>query len=55
MDVAVGLIIVLTVGLAAFYIVRHKRRGGGCIGCPYASSCDKCCKANENKKDTDTE
>ena len=33
--------IVLIVGLAVFYIVRAKKRGQKCIGCPYAKQCAK--------------
>lgn len=34
--------ILLIVGLAAFYIIRQKKKGNQCIGCPYSSSCKKC-------------
>ena len=27
------------VGFAVFYIIRAKRRGAKCIGCPYAKQC----------------
>ncbi len=31
---------------ALFYIVRAKRKGKRCIGCPYAGACAKgCCSA----------
>ena len=32
-------VIGLIVGAAVGYIVRQKRKGTKCIGCPYASSC----------------
>ena len=32
-------ILALIVSLAVRYIVREKRRGTKCIGCPYADSC----------------
>jgi hypothetical protein len=32
-------VIVLIVGAAVGYIVRAKKKGQKCIGCPYASSC----------------
>ena len=35
--------IVLIVGAAVFYIVRAKRRGEKCVGCPYASTCGGNC------------
>ena len=35
--------IILIVGAAVFYIIRAKRRGEKCVGCPYAKQCgDKC-------------
>lgn len=39
------IVIVLAVGGAIFYVVRAKRKGQKCIGCPYANSCSK----KENK------
>ncbi len=43
-DIIVIAIVVLVVGLAIGYIVRQKKSGAKCIGCPYAKSCssDKC-------------
>jgi len=38
--------IVLIVGLAVFYIVRAKKRGQKCIGCPYAKQCSGKCGQN---------
>lgn len=35
--------IVLIVGAAVFYIVRAKRRGEKCVGCPYAKECGGKC------------
>lgn len=37
---AIILVIVLAVlGLCIWYIVREKKRGSKCIGCPYAREC----------------
>ncbi len=36
-------LIVLIVGLAAFYIIRVKKKGQKCIGCPYAKQCGGRC------------
>ena len=36
-------VILLTVGSAVFYIVKAKRRGEKCIGCPYAKQCGGKC------------
>ena len=37
-------VILLALGGAIFYIVRAKKRGQRCIGCPYADKCasNKC-------------
>lgn len=35
--------IILTVGAAVFYIIRAKRRGQRCIGCPDAKTCSGHC------------
>ena len=46
--------IVLIVGAAVFYIVRAKKRGEKCVGCPYAKECGgKCggCGCTETDKD----
>ena len=32
-------VIVAIVGAAAAYIIREKRRGVKCVGCPYAKTC----------------
>jgi hypothetical protein len=34
-------VIVLIVGAALFYIVRAKKHGQKCIGCPYAKHCNR--------------
>ncbi len=43
-------VIVLVLGSVVFYIVREKKRGSKCIGCPYAKTCPKAsqggCSAN---------
>ena len=35
------LALALIVTLAVVYVVREKKRGVKCIGCPYAGSCEK--------------
>ena len=35
------IILALIVSLAVRYIVREKRRGTKCIGCPFAGTCEK--------------
>ncbi len=34
-------VLVLVVSLALWYIIREKKRGVKCVGCPYAGSCTK--------------
>ena len=35
--------ILLIVGAASFYIIRARRRGEKCVGCPYAKQCGGKC------------
>ena len=44
-DIIVLLIIALVVGGASFYIIRAKRRGQRCIGCPDSKPCSGNCSA----------
>lgn len=48
--IAIVVLLLLVVG-ALFYIIRAKKRGAKCIGCPYAKSCQShcCCQTNEKK------
>ena len=34
-------VFVLIVGLVVFYIIKEKKKGTVCIGCPHAGSCPK--------------
>ena len=36
-------VVVLTLSAAVFYIVRAKKRGEKCVGCPYAKQCGGNC------------
>jgi len=36
-----ALALLMIISLAASYIIREKKRGVKCIGCPYAGSCQK--------------
>lgn len=38
-DYVVIAIIVLAIGGAVFYVIREKKKGKKCIGCPYSCSC----------------
>ena len=33
------LVLILIVGAAAAYVIKAKKRGQKCIGCPYAKEC----------------
>lgn len=49
------LIIALVVGGAVAYIVKAKRKGQKCIGCPYEKSCSGgCAHKNESKESKKT-
>lgn len=47
-DIIVLVIIALVIGGASFYIVRAKKKGQKCIGCPYAKNCSGNCYCNKN-------
>ncbi len=32
-------ILILVIGLSGYYVLRAKRRGEKCIGCPYSAEC----------------
>ena len=38
-DIIVSVVLVLIIGGAIAYIVRSKKQGEVCIGCPYAKQC----------------
>ena len=42
------IVLILILSSAIVYIVREKRRGVKCIGCPFAGSCQKHRHANMN-------
>ena len=44
-DIIVLFVIALVVGGASFYIIRAKRRGQRCIGCPDSKTCGGNCSA----------
>ena len=50
-------VVVLTLSAAVFYIVRAKKRGEKCVGCPYAKQCGGNCNGGcghaEAEKDND--
>ncbi len=42
-DIIILLILVVILGSAVTYIVRAKKQGAKCIGCPDSKSCGQCC------------
>ena len=47
-------VVLVIVGLASWYVIKAKKSGKKCIGCPDSGSCNgKCCDCNscETKKD----
>lgn len=47
-DLIVGGIVVVLVGLALFYIIKSRKKGIKCIGCPEGSHCCSCHCSGEN-------
>ena len=37
-DIIVGLLVVIIIGAALFYIRKEKKKGA-CVGCPYSTRC----------------
>ena len=46
-DLIVGGILLAVLGLAIAYIVKKKKEGAACVGCPHAGSCASARKAKE--------
>lgn len=40
-DLIVLTVVLIILGLAIGYLVKEKKQGSKCIGCPYAKSCTK--------------
>lgn len=40
-DLLIGLILLVILGGAAFYVIKAKKSGRKCIGCPDSCSCGK--------------
>ncbi len=45
----------LAVGLASWYVIRAKKKGQKCIGCPFAKTCaaarGSCCSCESGEQD----
>lgn len=50
-NIIISIIIIAAVIASISYIVREKKKGRHCIGCPSAGSCNKRnCECQSNKK-----
>lgn len=47
-DIIVALIVLAIAAAIITYLVRAKKRGEKCIGCPYAKQCGNHCNCNNN-------
>ena len=49
-NVVIILLVAAIIGIAIWYIVRKKKSGAKCIGCPYSNECvsksEDSCKSN---------
>ena len=45
-DFIVVAIVVVLLGAAVSYIIKEKKRGAVCIGCPHAGQCAKKCQGS---------
>lgn len=56
-DIILSVILLLIIGGALAYIIKAKKRGEKCIGCPYSKECSKksCNSNNETSIDIDSE
>lgn len=44
-DIIISVMLIVIVGSAVGYIIKAKKSGKKCIGCPDSGTCDKCnCK-----------
>lgn len=47
-NILIVVVVTLIAGLALWYVIRQKKRGVKCIGCPAAASCGKAGGCNES-------
>ena len=50
-DIITVAVIVLILTLAAVYVIKAKKKGKKCIGCPEGGHCDGCCSGNCGHKE----
>ncbi|MBQ8895937.1 MAG: FeoB-associated Cys-rich membrane protein [Clostridia bacterium] len=49
-DIVVTLILVAVIGGAVAYIIKAKKSGQKCVGCPHSKQCGGKCGCNNEKK-----
>ncbi len=47
-DIIITIILLAIIGFAVGYIVKSKKRGEKCIGCPYSKQCGGNCGDNRD-------
>lgn len=52
-DFIIITVILLIIGAAVFYIIKAKKSGQKCVGCPYSKTCGKSSKNCSCQKDQD--
>ncbi len=50
-DIIVILILLVIIAAIIYYLIRAKKRGETCIGCPYAKQCGGKCSGMQEKED----
>ena len=50
-NVIIIIALLIIVGGGVFYVIRAKKCGEKCIGCPYSKECKGGCHCGENKSD----
>ncbi len=40
-NIILVLMALIIIGAVAFYLYKAKKKGKGCVGCPYCNSCNK--------------
>ena len=57
-EIIAAALALIIVGLAILYIIRAKKSGQKCIGCPYSKTCDSgkcgcsCSRESKNKEES---
>lgn len=52
-DIIIIIFIAIVVGSALLYLIRAKKRGEKCVGCPYAKQCGGSCHSTEKTEENE--